>query len=129
MMNEFQRYVAQGHKGHYPMIDGCLPERAGKGAIWVYGIEPGHSLNDQQTPTDAQSGYLVERQLKWPFNRGAFRLMALLSGCQQENYKEFASHAHMFEDESHSSYVKANLYPVAARNIETWTKENMVLTS
>jgi hypothetical protein len=63
--------------------------------------------------------YSVKRQLKWPFNRNAFKLLAALQGTSLEKYKDFAQDKRPFE-KGCTGYFKGNLFPVACSKMSAW---------
>lgn len=106
--------------------DGGDPGEPNRRSIWVLGIEPGWSVwdsqrvrsKDSQLLNDADS-YSIDLQLKWPFNRTAFKLLAALHGADPTSYREFASKARPFERGS-LGYFKGNLFPVPAHSVKDW---------
>lgn len=67
--------------------DGGDPGSPEKPSVWLFGVEPGWSLEDARgaEPTGGQvvprdDRYSVEQQLDWPFNRNAFKLLSALDG-------------------------------------------------
>lgn len=98
-------------------------------SIWLMGIEPGWSLADQAKEAngdgmslEALAEYSVELQLGWPFNVGAFKLLAALDGKSPQNYLAFACEKRPFERGS-LGYFKGNLFPEAFYNIPSWGDE------
>jgi hypothetical protein len=112
-------------------FDGCdndCPGSLDAPAVWVFGIEPGDSIADKlarskagtdQNPSVSQS-YSVERQLKWPFNQKAFKLLAAIEG--ETDYKAFATKKQPFVEGS-EGYFKGNIYPFACNNVAEWSSE------
>lgn len=93
-------------------------------SIWLLGLEPGWSLDDRRREGlgDGRSeelDYSVQRQLKWPFNRNAFKLLAALQGASLEKYKDFAQDKRPFE-KGCTGYFKGNLFPVACSKMSAW---------
>lgn len=106
--------------------DGGDPGEPHRKSIWVLGIEPGWSVWDKRRvwSKDSQSlndvdNYSIELQLKWPFNRTAFKLLAALRGFDPASFREFASKVKPFEGKP-SGYFKGNLFPVPAHSLKDW---------
>lgn len=101
---------------------------------WVMGVEPGYSLKDLQSekagkpePRDTDTSYPVERQLIYPFNRTAFKLLHALEGGSPEDYVAFATRARPFERGS-KGYFKANLFPLPFNNLKEWDEATRCYT-
>ena len=97
--------------------DGGDPGTPDHKSVWLLGIEPGWSLNDERAAhgEDAErarklAAYAVELQLKWPFNRNAFKLLCALHDGSPDDYRNFALCARPFERGS-KGFLKANLFP------------------
>ncbi|HEX6785096.1 MAG TPA: hypothetical protein VF098_10650 [Sphingomicrobium sp.] len=95
-------------------------------SIWLLGLEPGWSVQDQiedQAGTERSdeefANYSVELQQTMPFNRNAFKLLAALKGHPPEDYREFACRYRPFERGS-GGYFKGNLFPVPCNNLGEW---------
>ena len=109
-------------------FDGCDsidPGSPESPSIWLFGIEPGWSKNDQESAADQKSNqddcYSIQTQIKWPFNRNAFKLLAAMhgNGYSVKTYKEFAEKFQPFVHDS-KGYFKGNLYPYACNNVHEW---------
>jgi hypothetical protein len=103
-------------------------------SIWLFGLEPGWSIGDQQSDEagngnaeDKLRRYSVEMQMEWPFNRNAFKLLAALKGYAPEDYIEFAMRDHPFE-RGYSGYFKGNLFSAACNNVGVWSNEHRLET-
>jgi hypothetical protein len=103
-------------------------------SIWLLGLEPGWSVQDQMNeeagngrPADRYDTYSVELQQKWPFNRNAFKLLASLKGEAPEPFKDFAFRERPFERGS-KGYFKGNLFPVACNSLTVWGDDARHLT-
>lgn len=114
--------------------DGGDPGSKETPSIWLLGIEPGWSLDDQaasevsDTEKDKQlEAYSVELQLKWPFNRNAFKLLAAIEGRSPEDYRQFAECAKPFASGS-LGYLKGNLFPVPFHKVSTWDEAATEMT-
>lgn len=117
--------------------DGGDPGTPAQPAIWLFGIEPGWSLADQAadkagSPADTDhldqlDRYAVELQLKWTYNRNAFRLLAALAGEAPERYRAFALRVRPFEKGS-LGYFKGNLFPEPFYNVGEWDDAARELT-
>ena len=98
----------------------------GAPSIWLFGIEPGWSKNDQKNigedhhPVD--EGYSVNKQLKWIYNRNAFKLLSIINGYQIAQYREFAEKQQPFV-QGCTGYFKGNLYPYACNNVDDWPED------
>jgi len=71
--------------------------------------------------------YAVELQLKWPFNRNAFKLLSAIDGGVPEDYRKFALRARPFEKGS-IGYFKANLFPVPCNSVQAWDDSSATKT-
>lgn len=114
--------------------DGGDPGTPDQRSIWVLGIEPGWSLNDENVEDDANpehasrlQAYPVELQLEWPFNRNAFKLLSALDGGEPENYRDFAMKKRPFERGS-KGYFKANLFPEPCNKVGEWDATSIAKT-
>ncbi len=106
--------------------DGGDPGSPHDPSVWLLGIEPGWSFADQQAEaaTDPESEaqlatYAIERQLEWPFNRNAFKLLAALEGLPSGHYRDFAIRQQPFVLNS-KGYLKGNLFPVPFNKVDDW---------
>ena len=94
----------------------------------MFGLEPGWSKKDENdekngggtTKLELES-YSTALQMKWPFNRNAFKLLAAMNGREISDYKSFAEEQHIFERGS-QEYLKGNLHPLAFRQVEDWDR-------
>lgn len=125
--DDFIQSITPSTNNLFPGCDGGDPGTPDKPAIWLFGLEPGHSILDQSKPQCPDAEYSVERQLKWPFNQNAFKLLAALEGQPLNTYKEYAHQHKIFEKGAHG-YFKANLYPLAARSIKAWSQAEVEKT-
>jgi hypothetical protein len=103
-------------------------------SIWLLGLEPGWSTADEKRENEAgttalgQSGdYSVERQLDWPFNRSAFKLLAALHGEEPKTYVDFAQRMRPFE-KGCTGFFKGNLFPEPCNKIDSWDDEHRLTT-
>lgn len=107
--------------------DGGDPGFPEQPAIWLFGIEPGWSKQDDArdaVPLSDQEEerferYAIEVQLEWPFNRNAFKLLAALEGLEPGEYRDFALERRPFEAGSRG-YFKGNLSPIPFNNVSEW---------
>jgi len=92
-------------------------------SIWLFGQEHGDALNIEQEPETSRDAraYSVESQLRYPFNRNAFKLFAAISGELVSRYEQFA-HRHQPWVPGSTGYFKGNLYPYPCRNVATWSE-------
>lgn len=104
-------------------FDGGDPGSPSDPSIWLLGIEPGYSIQDElladSNVQPVNDGYSIERQLTWRFNQNAFKLLAAIEGNPVSDYKAFAQQRRPFEAGS-KGYFKGNLYPYACTNVEVW---------
>lgn len=118
---------ALGRGSEFPYF-GCDGGDAGtpeQPSIWVFGIEWGWSKKDKEAEANGEhvpvdENYSIERQLKWPYNRNVFKLLAAIKGKDPKEYKEFAQHEKPFEKGS-KGYFKGNIYPFPFNNVSDWT--------
>lgn len=110
----------------FESCDGGDPGSPEKPSIWLLGVEPGWSIKDaieaehpekEEAPFDG--GYSVEKQLEWPFNRNAFKLLSVIHGGSPPNFRDFARRVRPFEKGS-EGFFKANLFPLALNRVGTW---------
>ncbi len=109
--------------------DGGDPGTPDHPSIWVLGIEPGWSLADSVAAEQEdierdrhRDQYSIELQLRWPYNRNAFKLLAALDGTPVEDYAPFAERARPFERGS-TGYFKGNLFPEPFNKVGSWDNE------
>lgn len=118
-------------------LDSCDGGDAGSPiapSVWLLGIEPGWSLSDQarddekiETPTVGLKEYSIDLQLKWPFNRNAFKFLAALNDRSPSDYIDFARSKRPFEKGA-TGYFKGNLFPEAFNNIHSWDDQAVSTT-
>jgi len=106
--------------------DGGDPGTPEQPSVWLFGVEPGWSLEDARGADlpegqDVPRGdrYPVEQQLQWPFNRNAFKLLSALDGGHPSDFREFALRVRPFE-KGCKGFFKGNLFPLALNKIATW---------
>lgn len=109
--------------------EGGDPGAPDRPSIWVLGIEPGWSLKDSIASNhesaerdDDLKKYSIDLQLKWPYNRNAFKLLASINGNSIDEYVIFARSFRPFEQGS-SGYFKANLFPEPFNKVASWDEE------
>lgn len=114
--------------------DGGDPGTPDHKSVWLLGIEPGWSLNDERAAhgEDAErarklAAYAVELQLKWPFNRNAFKLLCALHDGSPDDYRNFALCARPFERGS-KGFLKANMFPEPCKNVGEWDARSVSKT-
>jgi hypothetical protein len=114
-------------------FDGCEgadPGSPESPAIWLFGIEPGRSISDREEPATYNpvlEGYTIDVQIKWPFNRNAFKLFAAINGEPVSQYREFAELNRPFVAGS-KGYFKGNLYPYACNDLNEWPEDAAAAT-
>ncbi|AYG94244.1 hypothetical protein D8I30_02870 [Brevundimonas naejangsanensis] len=125
---EFRRRI-EDEARFLETCEGGDPGTPDRPSIWVLGIEPGWSLADSVAAEkedakrdDQLEQYSIDLQLKWPYNRNAFKLLAALNGIPIEDYLKFAKRARPFERGS-SGYFKANLFPEPFNKVGSWDAE------
>lgn len=128
------RELASRESNFLETCDGGDIGSVGTPTIWLMGVEPGWSLKDQARekkgitePQDIDGTYSVDRQLGWPFNRTAFKLLSAVEGCDPQDYVAFAKRRRPFERGS-KGYFKANLFPVPFNNLGSWDEESRQYT-
>jgi hypothetical protein len=130
MINE---QIANSMLQEFAGCDSDNPGSPDHPAIWMFGIEPGYSKNDSEKPADPDSGeacdnYPIAKQIQWPFNRGAFKLLAAINGVPVEDYRSFAElHQPFVRNRGNCAagryYFKGNLYPYACHTVEDWPED------
>ncbi|MGE8516899.1 MAG: hypothetical protein ACN6OM_09815 [Alcaligenes nematophilus] len=110
-------------------FDGCEGGDSGSitnPTIWLFGVEPGWSKFDQKNPNPPANpmddGYSINTQIKWIYNRNAFKLLAAIDGMPVSNYREFAHERQPFAQGS-KGYFKGNLYPYACNKLTCWPQD------
>lgn len=102
-------------------------------SIWLFGLEHGtyKSKHDENTNTREEiedANYTVETQLKWPYNRRAFKLLAAIDEeYGVKKYLEFAKKRQPFVRGS-KGYFKGNLYPYPCHNVGAWPESAVKTT-
>lgn len=93
-------------------------------SIWLFGMEHGDAVNIEQEPEldRGERDYSIDKQLIYPFNRNAFKLLAAIHGEPVERYDQFAR-LHQPWVPGAKGYFKGNLYPYPCRNIDTWSEQ------
>lgn len=93
-------------------------------SIWLFGQEHGDAANIEQEPEVDRSerDYSVDKQLRYPFNRNAFKLFAAIHGEPVERYEQFAR-LHQPWVPGSKGYFKGNLYPYPCRSLSTWSEQ------
>lgn len=104
-------------------------EDAGKGAIWILGIEPGFSKKDALGLTkNVDDNYSINQQLNWPFNVKIFKLLAVVcNNANTEDYQYFAE-SHQPFAKGVSGFFKGNLYPFAFNSVKDWNQQAKEMT-
>jgi hypothetical protein len=93
-------------------------------STWLFGIEHGDAVNiAQEVIVDgAERDYSIDNQLKYIFNRNAFKLFAAIHGEPVERYEDFAR-LHQPWVSGSKGFFKGNLYPFPCRDLATWSKQ------
>lgn len=102
----------------------------GDPAIWLLGLEHGtyrsrheNAYNGGGGNTAGDDGYSVEMQMRWPYNKKAFKLLAAMdSSYGVKRYREFARHRQPFVKGSRG-YFKGNLYPFPCNRFDSWNSD------
>lgn len=100
--------------------DGGLPGTEASPSIWLFGLEPGDPVDPLQKNLKVD-GYSVETQLKWDFNKSAFRLLTVLAGKDIRESESFARQHKIFEHNS-PGYFKGNLFPYPCYTLKDWNE-------
>jgi hypothetical protein len=115
-------------------FDGCEGDDPGtteSPSIWLFGIEPGRSISDQNNASTVTSrindGYRIDIQRKWPYNRNAFKLLAAIKGYSVSQYLEFANLYQPFVVGG-KGYFKGNLFPYACKKVGDWPDDAIIET-
>lgn len=103
--------------------DGGDPGSPENPSIWLFGIEhgwPNTSSNEKDSSeTEHDDSYSIQTQLKWPYNRNAFKLLAAIHGRPVNEYREFAHETSPFVSGSRG-YFKGNLYSYPCHSVGEW---------
>lgn len=99
--------------------DGGDPGEPGRPSIWLFGIEHGDSPHDERAPEVCDTTYSITRQRTYPYNRNAFKLLAVMHGYRVENWLSFAEEYQPFVKGSRG-FFKGNVYPIPCWNLEEW---------
>lgn len=119
---EFREWV-ENPDNFLETCDGNDPGTPCNPSIWIMGIEPGwSSIDEQDAGNGGSDSYTIEWQLKRPYNRNAFKLLAALKGESPHDYASFALRKRPFEPGS-KGYFKLNLFPQSCNNLGSWTEE------
>lgn len=128
------RHQIQDGEQFLSTCDGGDPGSIVEPSVWLLGIEPGWSLADETNAEEPSPeaeerlrAYSIELQLKWPFNRNAFKLLAAVEGGSPDEYREFAKRAQPFALNS-KGYLKGNLFPVPFNNVGAWDDAAIAMT-
>lgn len=101
--------------------DGGLPGTESSPSIWLFGLEPGAPVDPRQKDLNGD-GYSVDTQLRWDFNKSAFKLLAVVAGCEISEAELFARRMRIFEQGS-PGYFKGNLFPYPCHTLNTWDEK------
>lgn len=124
-MNMAQQRIRESMLEKFDGCDSSEPGSPAEPSIWLFGIEPGWSKRDQEAESaqvsDHDDSYSIERQMKWPFNRNAFKLLAAMhgDGHSARTYRDFAARFQPFVRGS-KGYFKGNLYPYPCNSVDHW---------
>ena len=112
--------------------DGGHPGTPQQPAIWLFGIEPGWSKQDELDDHLGKAslparrgqvlGFPIEQQLKWPYGRNAIKLLTAIAGQPARDYRKFAQAHRPFEANARG-YFKGNIYPVPCNRVKEWSVE------
>jgi hypothetical protein len=93
-------------------------------SIWLYGQEHGDALNIEPEPQTSRDerDYSIDKQLRYPFNRNAFKLFTALHGEPVTQYEQFARRHEPWVPGT-KGYFKGNLYPYPCRNLTNWSEQ------
>lgn len=102
-------------------------------SIWMFGIEFGtykskHDENSRTRDTLEDDEYSIHTQLKWPYNRKAFKLLAAMKkDYGVSRYIEFAEKYKPFAKGS-AGYFKGNIYPYPCNRVKYWPESAIKIT-
>lgn len=93
-------------------------------SIWLFGQEHGDAINiaEEAVASRSEREYSIDKQLRYPFNRNAFKLFAAIHGEPVERYEQFAR-LHQPWVPGAKGYFKGNLYPYPCRSLSTWSEQ------
>lgn len=116
----FEAWAIDPHEGG----DGGDPGTPESPSIWMFGIEHGDGTNLEQEEITSREGrdYSVDKQLIYPYNRQAFKLLAAIQGETVSQYEKFAR-LHQPWVPGSKGYFKGNLYPYPCRCVNTWPEQ------
>ena len=124
---EFKEYALSKFSGSETDTEAAGSPRAP--SIWCFGVEHGaHKGWEDESPgiRERESQYCgshsIERQMKWPYNRGLFKLLAAIHGRAVEDYREFAYERQPFA-RNRPGFFKGNLYPYSFRRAADYTEQ------
>jgi hypothetical protein len=102
--------------------DGGDPGSPDQPSTWLVGIEHGDAKNLPQEPEVERSlrDYSIDKQLTYPYNVKAFKLLAAIHGEPVEQYEAFARR-HLPFVRGHKGYFKGNIYPYPANSVDDWS--------
>lgn len=95
-------------------------------SIWLMGIEHGTWKSEKDANIEADN-YSVARQLTWPYNQKAFKLLSVIHGYNIKEYIEFANKYQPFV-KGNAGFFKGNLYPYGLRTVNDFTEEVKIET-
>ncbi|MCO4089981.1 MAG: hypothetical protein HEQ17_14015 [Limnohabitans sp.] len=114
---------------------GCDSDEVAAGSpatpsIWVLGIEHGtfNSRHEEASGVGPEDdSYSIEMQLRWPYNKKAFKLLASMHGYMVDRFLEFAT-THQPFVKGRSGFFKGNLYPFACHDVSSWPERAVKAT-
>jgi hypothetical protein len=118
-------HVKKEHLELLQEFDGCAggdPGSPTKRSIWLFGIEFGFPVNYQELAgkhTTGDDSYSISIQQQFPYNRNAFKLLAVAHGFQLDEYIAFTNQYQPFVKDGKGFFL-GNLYPYPCRNVKDW---------
>lgn len=114
--------MTNGQQALLAKFAGCDTDDAPeKRSIWLMGIEHGWPKDAEKTRAENadDDSYSISMQRQWPYNRNAFKLLAVAHGQPVSEWESFAERHQPFV-KGCQGYFKGNLYPFAAPNVGEW---------
>lgn len=99
-------------------------------SIWLLGIEHGtyNSRHEEASAIEPEDdSYSIEMQLRWPYNKKAFKLLASMHGYTVDSFLEFSANHQPFV-KGQAGFFKGNLYPFACHNVSSWPERAVTAT-
>lgn len=115
---KFQSWARTAEAG----CDGGDPGSRDARSIWMFGVEYGDPKNNTGEINDGlvrDDDFVIEQQIRHPYNRQGYKLLAAIHGQPVGQYRKFADlHEPCVKDTQ--GYYKGNLYPYACNGVNAW---------